>query len=231
MRPSNRKPCHGQCGNAICDYVAPSQCALDMHRLGFGKHLWNAVSLDRIDNTLPHFPDLKNPCANIRFVMSGLNTSANVTSHGDRTCALFREKMRDASDEAGMVFVNRMQKSRGKDGRKTCVYTSCDSASKQDRKRGEKVSAKDIFLQGKQVLCQQSGRCAVSGIVFEDRGPFQASLDAVNPTKPHSGNLRWVCACLNRVDHSRSKTYEDETSTAWTPHRFYLYLGLKRRRE
>ena len=106
--------------------------------------------------------------------MSGLNTSANVTSHGDRTCALFREKMRDASDEAGMVFVNRMQKSRGKDGRKTCVCTSCDSASKQDRKRGEKVSAKDIFLQGKQVLCQQSGRCAVSGIVFEDRGPFQA---------------------------------------------------------
>ena len=25
-------------------------------RLEFGTHFWNAVSLDRIDNSLPHFP-------------------------------------------------------------------------------------------------------------------------------------------------------------------------------
>ena len=53
--------------------------------LQFGKHLWNAVSLDRIDNSLAHFPDPANLTRNVRFVMAALRRSHTLgarTDHG-----------------------------------------------------------------------------------------------------------------------------------------------------
>ena len=64
----------------------------------------------------------------------------------------------------------------------------------KDRQR-EHISARDLFAEGKHVLDRQCGRCAVSGIVFEDRGAFQASLDATNPLLPH----KTICGGYVRV--------------------------------
>lgn len=195
--------------------------------LQFGKHLWNAVSLDRIDNSLAHFPDPTNPTRNVRFVMAALNNCGNITQFTD-VCSEVRARATAASDAAGALFTNRMQKSR-RNGKKTKVYTSCSSAAKQDRKRGRNVSGAEMFQKGLAQLCAQSGRCALTGIVFEEeRGPFQASLDAVDPSKAHAeeGNLRWVCLFMNRIDRLRDRTYVSNGSSAWTPDRMKTYFGL-----
>lgn len=151
----------------------------------------------------------------------------NITQFAD-VCGEVRARAAAASDAAGALFTNRMQKSR-RNGKKTKVHTSCGSAAKQDSKRGRNVSGAEMFQKGLAQLCAQSGRCALTGIVFEEeRGPFQASLDAVDPSKAHAeeGNLRWVCLFMNRIDRLRDRTYVSNGSSAWTPDRMKTYFGL-----
>lgn len=175
---------------------------------------WDAVSFDRIDNDREHFPSPhEDILENVRFVITPMNTSCNiVATHGANTCAVLRK---------------RILADRGRAWNPPSIYKACKSyegAVYRDKKRygAGNLAVEDAIG----VFFSQNGRCSISGIVFDASGPFQPSLDAIDPTQPHTrDNIRYVCRFLNACDHSRM-SQADPRAFAWTRERFLQYVGL-----
>ena len=220
-------------------------------RLEFGTHVWGQLSLDRVDNDLPHFirdddgnvPDVM---ANIGFVILGINTRASLYSlYGRETCRVLRQKCNeDCTTNDQHAFLDIHKKTRKNRGKKQLpLYVTCMNAQYHDKKLSHRWSAQDaatvssttpkeLYNHAKELYAVQKGRCYVSGIpLTAERGPWQASLERVDVHRPHvPGNVRLICACLNCIDHTSQKNYkhddDSETSCGWTPARFRAYVGL-----
>ena len=219
-------------------------------RLEFGRHVWGQLSLDRVDNTLPHFirdddgnvPDVM---VNIGFVILGINTRASLYSlYGRETCRVLRLKREETcttNDQHAFLDIHKKTYTAGK--KQLPLYSTCMSALFHDKKRSHRWSAQDaatvsstttkeLYNHAKELYAAQKGRCYVSGIpLTAERGPWQASLERVDVHRPHlPGNLRLICACFNCVDLTSQKNYkhddDSETSCGWTPARFRAYVGL-----
>jgi hypothetical protein len=220
-------------------------------RLEFGTHVWGQLSLDRVDNTLPHFirddeGNIPNVMANIGFVMLGINTRANLYSlYGRETCRVLRLKRKETCTTNDQhAFLDIHQKTRkNRDKKDLPLYATCRNSRSHDKTQSHRWSAQDaatvsstttkeLYNHAKELYAAQKGRCYVSGIpLTAERGPWQASLERVSVHRPHlPGNLRLICACLNCTDTTSKKNYKHdddlETSCGWTPARFRAYVGL-----
>ena len=198
------------------------------------------VSFDRMDNELCHFPQgSANPTANIRFVPLFMNTAANIVAmHGSKTCDFVRECVRrdeDRVDFDGEAYVNALEQNYSKmdaNGKLSKFYQSVTHSVRIDKKRKKNPYVTTVKQRYKEVTAQlraQRARCAISGIIFDESGPFQLSLDAIDATKPHTpDNIRVVCWFLNPTDTSRMKKQpqDDDLPMAWTKERFLEYFGL-----
>ena len=218
-------------------------------RLEFNKHVWGQLSLDRVDNDLPHFirdddGNIPDVMANIGFVILGINNRASLFSlYGRETCRVLRLKHNEAcTSDNQHAFLN-IHKITRKVGEKLPLYHTCLSARKGDKERSHRWSAQDaatvsstttkeLYDHAKELYAAQKGRCYVSGIpLTAEHGPWQPSLERVSVYRPHlPGNLRLICACFNCVDFTSQKNYkhddDSETSCGWTPARFRAYVGL-----
>lgn len=219
-------------------------------RLEFGTHVWGQLSLDRVDNTLPHFirddeGNIPNVMANIGFVILGINNWACLFSqYGRETCRVLRLKREETcttNDQHAFLDIHKKTNTAGK--KHLPLYATCMSARSKDKKKIHRWSAQDaatvssttpqeLYNHAKELYAAQKGRCYVSGIpLTAERGPWQASLERVSVHRPHlPGNLILICVCLNCTDHTSNKKYkhddDSETSCGWTPARFRAYVGL-----
>ena len=219
-------------------------------RLLLRAHALFQLSLDRKDNTRPHFVD-NATLDNLRFVALGINTSCNVVSRwGKHTCARLRHKVRASRNVAAHAIAARVQLSKRSRLPKTsplhtpgrvalAVYQSTHRAYKRDpRARKQFGSWRVFFKHTQRLFAKQRAQCAISGIFMElgcgTHSPWKASLDAVDPKRGHvRGNLRWICVFLNSVNHSakrraakHSRKPLSSVPTAWTPQLFQHYIGL-----
>lgn len=220
-------------------------------RLEFGTHVWGQLSLDRVDNTLPHFihddaGNIPDVMANIGFVILGINNWAGLFSkYGRETCRVLRLKREETcttNDQHAFLDIHKKTRKKG-DKKQLPLYLTCQNTRSKDKKRSHRWSAQDaatvssttpkeLYDHAKELYAAQKGRCYVSGIpLTAERGPWQASLERVDVHRPHvPGNLRLICACLNCTDHTSRKNYkhddDSETSCGWTPARFRAYVGL-----
>ena len=203
------------------------------------RHALFQLSLDRIDNTRPHF--VRDALSNLNLVPLGLNTPKGVVGRwGKYTCRRLRACV--AASNAAVVSnktVSVLQRARGAKDNMNVAYRSTRRAYRADPKtRRQFLSPQTFFEYALSLLEAQKGRCAVSGI-FMDEGPhtpksraFQPSLDAISPTLGHvRGNLRWICCFLNSANQNKQKSSEFNTPqlsvhTVWTPTLFRAYVGV-----
>lgn len=222
---------------AMCDRTDDAGGKVPGGVLLLRRHALFQLSLDRIDNTRPHF--VQHTLTNLNFVPLGLNTPKGVVGRwGKDTC----RRLRACVDDSNTALAARraaavMQRARGAKGNKNAVYRSTARAYRRDTKTQRQFgSTKDFFAYTLQLLATQRGRCAVSGIVM-DEGPhtphsqaFQPSLDAICPKRGHvQGNLRWICCFLNNANQSKQRSCVEETRqltvhTEWTPALFRAYI-------
>lgn len=197
------------------------------------------LSLDRKDNTRPHF--VNDGLSNVYFVALGINTAANIVSRwGGNTCQHLKDKVSESHS---------VQPSQ--------IETLISRCSLPVRYSAVKRSGKRIFYKDKlcraafescasfmqyaiHLFSQQRGFCAVSNIFMDEdvhtrsndalgtATAFQPSLDAIEPRLGHvRGNLRWVCRFLNSVNASKRNVYAEMTTpTSWTRSIFYRYIGI-----
>ena len=199
------------------------------------------LSLDRINNDRPHFPD--DDLSNLYFVPLGMNTANSVVgAWGPLSCARLRAHVAQdaASDLAPRVSQRILQRACGTRDNANIVYHSVHAAFQRDSTTRATFPTFEAFFQyALHVLRQQGGRCAVSGLFMQHgdladpsvRGAFCPSLDAVQPTLHHTrGNLRWVCRFLNSTNMDNFKvkyaatTEEGRIPTAWTAPLFRQYI-------
>ena len=218
-------------------------------RLEFGPHVWGQLSLDRVDNTLPHFirddeGNIPDVMANIGFVILGINNWAGLFSkYGRETCRVLRLKREETcttNDQHAFLDIHQKTK---KSGKSFPLYETCKNTRSYDKKKSHRWSAQDaamvsstttkeLYDHAKELYAAQKGRCYVSGIpLTAERGPWQASLERVSVHRPHlPNNLILICACFNCADNTSKKAYkhddDSESSCGWTPARFRAYVGL-----
>lgn len=196
-----------------------------------------ALSLDRRDNSRPHFlkgcPTIGEG-SNLRLVIMAINTQANVvSSYGENTCEYIRNAMfRSVSQKEKQNRWNLEIQSKCTDRSKS--YTCCKYIYRKDSLCRQAFGDLQNFYHHALELYKQQGLlCAVSGILLEGvnaEHPFlKMSLDAINPVEGHiHGNLRWVCRGLNSTNSDKLKTYQDENDpqSAWDRETFSRYVGV-----
>jgi len=220
------------------------------------------LSLDRKNNDVPHFIDGHNFTKNIRFVAGAMNTTANiVVHHGPRTCEVLRGKLMQqyTHDEVSTVLQLAHRRTHAfNNGRiRDVVYGACvntfhhektnydayvlkkrtfskESITAMEQFKQDFPDKDDLFEYGIQLFEEQQARCAISGILMDNRDHaapwFKSSLDAIDPRKHHiKGNLRWNCFFLNNANFDKKKTYDhaEDRQTAWDTETFYDYIGFK----
>jgi len=97
------------------------------------------------------------------------------------------------------------------------MVASCVQQDEACRQCFETVN--DYWRHLRQLLEEQRGRCALSGIRLRTNAEADRSPDAIDPLKGHvPGNLRLVCRFLNPIDHSKRKTVDDsfDGPAQWT---------------
>ena len=198
-------------------------------RLEFDAHVWGQLSLDRVDNTLPHFirdddGNIPDVMANIGFVILGINTMASLFSlHGRETCHVLRLKRNEectSDDQHAFLDIHKTTQIAGKP---FPLYKTCGSARSTDKDKSHRWSVQDaatvssttlqqLYTHAKELYAAQKGRCYISGIpLTAERGPWQASLERVDVHRPHvPGNVRLICMCFNCTDHTSQKRYKDD---------------------
>ncbi|OEU06147.1 hypothetical protein FRACYDRAFT_256176 [Fragilariopsis cylindrus CCMP1102] len=187
------------------------------------------LSLDRIDNTRPHFLEDKPITENLNLVAGGMNNGASIVGrYNDGTCKKIRS-MIDASNTESRDSLNRRL---NEAWNMPCtmvntVYATCNSVYNREkndfikykRDRQGSDTTKDglamekfqdqfpdvraLYIHVRNLFIEQHGRCKVSNIIMEkynDVNCFQVSLDAISPTRRHvKGNLRLICWFLNNA--------------------------------
>lgn len=198
------------------------------------------VSLDRQDNTLPHF-DKVNALSNINIVPLGVNHRSNpVQKYG---ATLTRVVLAKATEPGGNIdkALERESKTwfrcvRTTWPRQNAAYASCTSVwHRRDALcKAQFASVRELFIYTLDLLREQDCRCAITGVWMQGRhateqfNVFQMSLDAINPRKGHvRGNLRWVCMFLNSTNRDKDKKYvasdDSKYPTAWNKRVFVQY--------
>lgn len=76
------------------------------------------------------------------------------------------------------------------------LFRMIERARYRNRKKGVPFAIGINHL--RDIVAQAGGRCVVSGRPMEDAGPFQPSLDRINPAEGYvPGNIRIVCLIVN----------------------------------
>ena len=222
----------------LAEQLAPR--AIEMVKLGsrddFGGYLKNGIrlrafgglfklSLDRKRNRhangkhFIHFPDPSDVFANIRLVA----LCSNVGHCGPFGIEQVRVEMAkhddECDDESTAVYESKKYK-----GKKTTLYRHATNIHRKDEAcRQCFETANDYWRHLRQLLEEQRGRCALSGIRLRTNAEadrcFLMSPDAIDPLKGHvPGNLRLVCRFLNPIDCSKQKTVDDpfDGPAQWT---------------
>ena len=212
-----------------------------------------SLTLDRIDDALPHFVDhsIDNICITIR----GMNTWCSLPK-GKECCALLRAEIQRTVPESEVEetlarekksMSNALARRYGQKVRMNILYTSVQGAYKTDPKaRAAFGTVKAMFAHCYNIYAQARARCAISGIFLSGHAysqeksangksiphPFQPSVDAIEPTLCHvPGNIRIVCRFLNPVDRSKGDVHRairinNNAPQQWTPALFKHYVGL-----
>ena len=210
-----------------------------------------SLTLDRIDDTLPHF--VNNSLDNVIITVRGMNTWCSLTK-GKDCCALLRAEMERTVTEAEVEEAlarektsksSALAKTYGQKARHNILYTSVHGAFRHDPKaRAAFGTVNAMFAYCYNLYAQARARCAISSIFMSghaysqeknDKGrstphPFQPSLDAIHPNLGHvRGNLRIVCRFLNCVDQSkgdvhRTKRTNKDAPQQWTPTLWKHYI-------
>lgn len=173
---------------------------------GAGMHLraysiWQ-LSLDRIDETKPHFSlEYDKLLDNVNFVILGINNCCRIVSkHGSQTCAMLRTRMQETVSQEDVKNALKKLGEQPVSANKTLV--SIQSAWYQDDKTRENFdnNREQYFEYCRRVIATQNYRCRHSGIFMGKKlnGPedpdakcFQASIDAIDPSKGHvKGNIQ-----------------------------------------
>ena len=224
----------------LTEQLAPR--AIEMVKLGsrddFGGYLKNGIrlrahgglfklSLDRKRNRhangkyFIHFPDPSDVFANIRLVA----LCSNVGHCGPFDIEQVRVEMAKHNDERNnestAVYEYESKKYKRKN---TTLYRHAQHVHHKDEAcRQCFETANDYWRHLRQLLEEQRGRCALSGIRLRTNAEadrcFRMSPDAIDPLKGHvPGNLRLVCRFLNPIDHSKQKTVDDsfDGPAQWT---------------
>jgi len=199
-------------------------------------HTLFQLSLDRIDNTRPHF--IRNSLENLSFVVLGINNCASIVSRwGKKTSAELRARVVAPVAEAEIEQILKRETKayvRGKN-KNNVVYAACNNIYwKDEATRAQFENSRAFFQHGYGLLMEHRARCAISNILLSDHAQtdslaFQPSLDAIVPAKGHvKGNLRWVCAFLNSTDCSKVNKYPIfNEPQSWTPALFRQYIGIR----
>jgi len=210
-----------------------------------------SLTLDRIDDTLPHF--VNNSLDNVIITIRGMNTWCSLTK-GKDCCALLRAEMERTVTEAEVEEAlarektsksSALAKTYGQKARHNILYKSVHGAFRHDPKaRAAFGTVNAMFAYCYNLYAQARARCAISSIFMSghaysqeknDKGrstphPFQPSLDAIHPNLGHvRGNLRIVCRFLNCVDQSkgdvhRTKRTNKDAPQQWTPTLWKHYI-------
>jgi hypothetical protein len=212
-----------------------------------------SLTLDRIDDALPHFVNhsLDNICITIR----GMNTWCSLPK-GTGLCAMLRAEAERTVTEAEVEEALAREKTSkstslakryGQNPRHNILYSSVHSAFHRDPKaRAAFGTRKNMFAYCYALYAEARARCAISSIFLSGHtynreknakgrsipDPFQPSVDAKVPTLGHvPGNLRVVCMFLNCTDLSKKDAHNAARSNRdapqqWTPALFKHYVGL-----
>jgi len=200
-------------------------------------HSLHQLSHDRIDNDRPHYIS-GGTLDNLAFIISGINTSANIVSHyGKRTRdILFKRKFVSILEKDQLKILNRERSSTSRKYRTKCgthnnnvVYASTSKAYDRDGKKYFKDRT-EMFYYCYNLFVEQGAICVISGYLMDchvgsELRFFQPSLDAIDPILGHRpGNLRWVCRFLNPPNHKYLNTFQDGAPVEWTQKLFNQYI-------
>ena len=211
-------------------------------------HADNLMSMDRVDDALPHFVALATPFANIRLVPLKLNTRFSLLKlfHPDE----FRPEMRAmvARDrhiavdvEAQIVKYQALPKTM-----KNLIYRLYQSCKERNKKRHARISAplpkdppfEECQAQLFKLLRAQKGKDVNSDLClnwnYDGVKQLQMSVDRIDPANINYwdwSNLQLVCVALNVSDCKNQKTYvaegDGELGGAITREWFMRYFGLE----
>jgi len=212
-----------------------------------------SLTLDRIDDALPHF--VESSLDNVIITIRGMNTWCSLPK-GHGLCAMLRAEMERTVTEAEveealarekMSMSTSLARTYGKKPRSNILYKSVHSAYRADPKaRAEFGTVNAMFAYGYALFAEARARCAHSQIFMSGHAynreknakgrltphPFQPSVDAKVPTLGHvRGNIRIVCRFLNPVDRSKGDVHRatrtnSDAPQQWTPALFKHYVGL-----
>ena len=162
--------------------------------MDFIRHSTNKLSLDRIDESKPHFLSLQHPFANIRIVPLKLNTpSSLIQLYGDDTRAKIKELVLDHRDididmEAQISAYKKLPK---RTSIIYCMYRHCIyNGEHRHQNINAPIPQTPSFEQFQErvfeMLRRQHGKSAVAPFIFNYNfdGPkqFQISVDRIDPT-------------------------------------------------
>jgi hypothetical protein len=213
-----------------------------------------SLTLDRIDDALPHF--VNNSLDNICITIRGMNVWCSLPKAKHTCCAMLRAEVERNVTEAEVEEALAREKKSistplarryGQKPRNNILYTSVKSAYKADPlARAAFGTVKAMFTACYALFAEARARCAISSICLSGHAyireknakgrsiphPFQPSVDAINPTLGHvPGNLRIVCRLLNPIDKSKGDVHRAKRSNMdapqqWTPELWRHYVGL-----
>ena len=225
----------------------------DLCAIVFASYSLFSLTLDRIDDALPHF--VNNSISNICITIRGMNTWCSLPK-GKECCALLRAEIQrtvpeseveEALTREKMSGSRKLARRYGQKVRINILYKSvCNAFHNDPKARAAFGTVKAMFAHCYNIYAQARARCAISGIFLSGHAysqeksangksiphPFQPSLDAIEPTLCHvPGNIRIVCRFLNPVDRSkvdihRAMRTNKDAHQAWTPALFKHYVGL-----
>lgn len=200
-------------------------------------HSLHQLSHDRIDNDRPHYT--MGGTSNIAFIISGMNTSANIVSrYGKRTRdVLYKRKIVSILEKDQLKILMREKRPTSyeyksdKTGKykSNVVYASISKAYDRDGKKYFK-DRNEIFNYCYNLFLEQGAICVISGYLMDchvgsELRFFLPSLDAIDPLLGHRpGNLRWVCRFLNPPNQKYNNTFQDGTPVEWTQKLFNQYI-------
>jgi hypothetical protein len=211
-----------------------------------------SITLDRIDDGLPHF--VNHSLDNVIITIRGMNTWCSLPK-GHGLCEMLRAEMERTVTEAEVEealarektsMSRKLARKYGQTPRNNILYNSVSNAFHNDPKaRAAFGTVKAMFAHGYDLYAQARARCAHSKIFMSGHAysqeknakgrsipsPFQPSVDAIHPNLGHvPGNIRITCMFLNCTDRSkgdvhRTKRTNMDAPQQWTPALWRHYVG------
>lgn len=200
-------------------------------------HSLHQLSHDRINNDRPHYI-LGGTLSNVAFIISGMNTSANIVCYfGKKTRDFLHQRKSMPIQEKNQLKIlerersptNSNYKNKSNKGKANVVYASISKAYDRDGKIYFK-SRTEMVKYGYNLFVEQGAICEISGYLMDchvgsELRFFMPSLDAIDPLLGHRpGNLRWVCRFLNSTNAKYKNTFQDGTPVEWTQRLFNQYI-------